>query len=43
MPGAPVFQHTFAAMNTRFTMVLPSVPADVGERLASEVEAFVGR
>lgn len=43
MPVAPVFQHTFAAMNTRFTMVLPSVPADVGERLASEVEAFVGR
>jgi thiamine biosynthesis lipoprotein len=43
MPGAPVFQHTFAAMNTRFTMVLPSVAADVGERLASEVEAFVGR
>lgn len=43
MPGAPVFQHTFAAMNTRFTMVLPSMGADEGAPLACEVEALVGR
>lgn len=36
-----MFHHTFAAMNTRFSLVLPTVEAQDGVRLARDAEALV--
>jgi FAD:protein FMN transferase len=36
-----MFHHTFAAMNTRFSLVLPTTEARDGERLVREAEALV--
>ena len=36
-----MFHHTFAAMNTRFSMVLPALDARDGRPLASAVEALL--
>ncbi|WP_338771036.1 FAD:protein FMN transferase [Massilia sp. METH4] len=36
-----MFHHTFAAMNTRFSMVLPETEARAGRRFAREAEAVL--
>ncbi len=41
MPATPVFHHVLAAMNTRFSMVLPGVDAITGETLAGEAKTLL--
>jgi thiamine biosynthesis lipoprotein len=41
MRPAPVFHHTFPAMGTRFSLVLPDVDQTAGEALANFAEAEV--
>jgi Membrane-associated lipoprotein involved in thiamine biosynthesis len=35
-----VFHHTFRAMNTRLSLVIPAMPQEAGERLARVIEDF---
>jgi thiamine biosynthesis lipoprotein len=41
MSVSPIFHHVFAAMHTRFSVVLPGIAALAGESLARELEALV--